>query len=369
MILGMNPQQLRAPRDWHLYLWPKRHHWVLVAQPAGTSFSARIVDDFVHNAQHCFNTEVPSSRFFLVYELLVEEGGLFLMLSVKPDFDPSTQGVCSLGEVGPMIVEDMQEHALAVVSRYRSYSYIGCNCQHFAIDLAQSLGAPSRMLPEDEATAVAHAASDGAAAFSAAGMAIAATAAVGAGCASAVGASAPCAAATLLGMVPLVLSTVAVTATAVGLGGGLALIGIAGGYKILYDRLREGDECERVCCEKRGLTDMSTCLGLCDGEFPLERMDTGIAEEDVAAGSPRAVRLVTALDVVERHQDAAAGSAHTFKLQAALKEPTQQHQETDGICAVERNAGRKAEARDGGDVRPRTHSADRASGSCATTGY
>lgn len=250
MIVGMNPKTLRLPRTWNLYLWPKRHHWVLVAQPAGPEFTARLVDDFVHNAQHCFSTEVPSSRFFLVYELLVEQGELFLMLSVKPDFDMDGRGVWPLGTAGPMAVAELQEHALGVVRRYRSYSYIGCNCQHFATDLALSLNVPRRALPEDEASAVAHAASDGAAAFGAAGVAIAATAAVGAGCASAVGATAPCAAATLMSCLPVVLSTVAVTATAVGLGGGLALIGIAGGYKMLYDRLREGEEEEIRLLEK-----------------------------------------------------------------------------------------------------------------------
>jgi len=243
MILGMNPRPLRTPRMWSLCLWLKRHHWVLVAQPLGEDFTARIVDDFVHNAQFCFSVEVPCSQFFLVYELLVEPSGFFLMLSVKPDFNVQSESVCSLGTVGPLCFEELQEHAISVVRRYRSYSLVGCNCQHFATDLALSLGASPKDLPKDEATAIAHAASDGAVTVGTASVIVAATAAIGACCASAAGPTA----ASLLGAVPVVLSSVAVGATAVGAIGGLALFTLAGGYKALYDGLRE-DEADAVQC-------------------------------------------------------------------------------------------------------------------------
>lgn len=49
---------------------------------------------------------------------------------------------------------DLQAHALEVAGRYRCYSFIGANCQHFAADLATSLGA-SRVCPDDETVALA----------------------------------------------------------------------------------------------------------------------------------------------------------------------------------------------------------------------
>lgn len=41
MILGMNPRTLRESLYWNLFMWPKKHHWALVAQPTA-EFQARI---------------------------------------------------------------------------------------------------------------------------------------------------------------------------------------------------------------------------------------------------------------------------------------------------------------------------------------
>lgn len=232
MILGMNPSPLRKRRPWRAFLWPRKRHWALVLQPSGEAFCARITDDFVHGARHCFNTEVPSSQFFIVYELLVA-GDLFISLSVKPDFQATDDCISALGIVGPACFEELQQHALGVIQRYRCYNLVGCNCQHFASDLALSLGAPKQLLPDDEATALAQCATDGAAAIGATGAAVAAGSALGA----AVFAAAPPTSATLA-LTPVVLSTVAVTATAVGLIGGSLLVGVAGTYQILHKSLR-----------------------------------------------------------------------------------------------------------------------------------
>lgn len=253
MILGMNPGTLRKSRPWSAYLWPRRHHWALVLQPDGKAFDARITDDFVHNAQHCYSAEVPSSRLFLVYEMLVEKGEPFVMLSVKPDFDPYSTSVYRLGVVGPMAFEDLQRCALGVVRRYRSYCIVGCNCQHFATDLARSLGVSPAFLPQDDASAVAHAAAEGASALGAAGAVVAATSAIGAVCASSASG-----AATATMFVPVVLSTVALTASAVGVVGGFLLIGLSGGYRVWYNSLRDDADLECFGVESKAWSTYET---------------------------------------------------------------------------------------------------------------
>mmetsp|Transcript_46500 Transcript_46500/g.131472 ORF Transcript_46500/g.131472 Transcript_46500/m.131472 type:complete len:337 (-) Transcript_46500:256-1266(-) len=239
MILGMNPRKLREQRTWSVYLWQMRHHWALVLRPGGEAFTARIVDDFVRNAHHCFNAEVGSANFFLVYELLVEAGDLFLMISVKCDFDPDYDLVQWLGEVGPLSFEDIELHALAVVGHYRNYCLVGCNCQHFATDLARSLGAPLSLTPEDEA--VVCAASDSAAALGTMGISIATAAATGALAVAALAPAAPTA--VVFGSVSYVLCSVAMVAGTLGVIGGVTLVGVTCSYRTLHAALRDtGDQ-------------------------------------------------------------------------------------------------------------------------------
>jgi len=233
MILGMNPRALREKRRWFVYLWPKGHHWSVVLQPAGI-FMARIVDDFVHNPRHCFNLELPSEQLFLVYELVIDQGLPILMLSVKTDFDPKRKSVQLLGCIGPMYFDELGIRAISVVSRYRRYSLIGCNCQHFATEFAAFLGAPRNIMPDDEA--LAQNASDSSVRFAAAGVAVATTAAAGAwGTAVVNGVAGP---GTVLATAPTVLATIGIGAGTVGLLGTLALIGFSCGYQSLHDVLR-----------------------------------------------------------------------------------------------------------------------------------
>ncbi|CAJ1397323.1 unnamed protein product [Effrenium voratum] len=222
MILGMNPRTLRARRRWYMYMWPQKRHWALVLQPFGEPFTARLVDDFVHNAQRCFNTEVASSQFFLVYELLLDHTEPFLMLSVKPDFNPERKNVWALGLSGRLNLLELQARAREVASHYRCYSFIGANCQHFAADLAVRLGAPSRISPDDETVALA--ATDTALPVGVVGACVAAAAQGISGAPLAWGPA---------------LNTVAVSASAVGLVGCAALIGVAGIYKLLRDQSRQ----------------------------------------------------------------------------------------------------------------------------------
>eukprot|EP00427_Karlodinium_veneficum_P000078 CAMPEP_0169166006 /NCGR_PEP_ID=MMETSP1015-20121227/59716_1 /TAXON_ID=342587 /ORGANISM="Karlodinium micrum, Strain CCMP2283" /LENGTH=318 /DNA_ID=CAMNT_0009238637 /DNA_START=51 /DNA_END=1007 /DNA_ORIENTATION=+ len=153
MILGMNPKALRKSRMWSVHLWLlKKRHWAIVLQPADAPFHARIVDDFVYNARHCYNSELPSKYFFLVYEMLADSAGPYLMLSAKPDFDPEHSHVRFLGDVGPVCFDEVQTKALSIVRRYRHYSCIAANCQHFAMEFAVSLGVRKCeiLTPDDE---------------------------------------------------------------------------------------------------------------------------------------------------------------------------------------------------------------------------
>lgn len=235
MILGMNPKMFRRSHPWAAYLWAKRRHWALVLQPLGEAFDARIVDDFAYTAQECYSAEIPSQKFFLVYEMCLEKGDPFLMLSVKPDFSSAFEPVHFLGRIAPCRLEDLQEHAMHVVGHYRSYSFIGCNCQHFATDLALSLGLRCPYVPDDEA--VARAASDAALAVGVAGATVAITTATGAGVFSAMAATGS--STVLLSSVPMVLTTVAISAFSFSVLGGAALVGVAGGYRAIYDGLRD----------------------------------------------------------------------------------------------------------------------------------
>lgn len=221
MILGMNPKTLRVRRKWQMFMWPLKRHWALVLQPFGEPFTARLVDDFVHNAERCFNAEVPSSQLFLVYEMLLDDKDPFLMLSVKPDFNTGRKNVWSLGLSKRLNLMDLLARAREVAGHYRCYSLIGANCQHFAADLASSLGA-TRICPDDETVALA--ATDTALPVGVVGACVAATAAGAA--------NAPA-----LSWLPA-LNTVAVSASAVGLCGCAALIGVAGLYKVLRDQSR-----------------------------------------------------------------------------------------------------------------------------------
>lgn len=233
MILGMNPRELRKTRPWYVYLWPKKRHWALVLQPQGAPFQARIADDFVHNAMHCYNAEVSSAHLFLVYEMLAESEP-FLMLSVKPDFDPYDELVHPLGMVVPATFEDLEQCAIAVIKRYRRYSLIGCNCQHFVTEFAASIGVPGveKLLPDDEAFV--QSAEDASKAVCTTSAIVAVTASTGAMGTSMV--------ATALPVGPLVLKSVAAAATTVGLIGSLSLLGVAFGYRAFKDVVRQDPE-------------------------------------------------------------------------------------------------------------------------------
>merc|ERR1719440_443180 len=107
MILGMNASPLRQRRMWAVHLWKQQQHWAIVLQPTSEPFEARAVDDIMHHPTHCCNVQVPSDRFFLVYELVLPDGVPQLMVGVKPEFDIERNCVEGLGHVGPINFEEM----------------------------------------------------------------------------------------------------------------------------------------------------------------------------------------------------------------------------------------------------------------------
>ncbi|CAE7244924.1 unnamed protein product [Symbiodinium sp. CCMP2592] len=249
----MNPQTLRTKRHWSMFIWRQKRHWALVLQPFGEVFTARVVDDFVHNAQDCFSMEVSSSQLFLVYELLLDRAEPFLMLSVKPDFQLERRTVHSLGLSRRLNLLQLQVLAVQAFARYKRYSFIGANCQHFAADFANGLGARTRINPDDETVALA--ATDTALPVGVVGACVAATAAVGAASAQA-------------GLAP-VLHAVAASASAVGLVGCAALAGVAGVYKLMHNQSRQASPVARGPEGFDGhvqlLTKSTSCLSLIDG--------------------------------------------------------------------------------------------------------
>lgn len=228
MILGMNSDPLRENQSWLAYEWHLGLHWALVLVPVGHHFTARAVDDFVRGAQGCFNIEIPSTRMFLVYELLVDAGRPYLLLTVKPDFDPDRPSAQVVGTFEGMTFEDITDRALTVAHQYRGYSLVGCNCQHFVRDLAEACGMHLVLPPDDEAAA--DMALDGAAKLGAASCGFAAAAASGAASSSiALGAGS-------------LYFTAAAAAGLVGVVSALALVGFAAGYRCLYDQFRGASE-------------------------------------------------------------------------------------------------------------------------------
>jgi hypothetical protein len=227
MVFGMNQRALKEKRGWRTYLWPRKRHWALVLQPLGDSFTARAVDDFMHNPQQCCNVDCSSENFFLVYELLVEDDRPFPMLSLKLDFDCCHDSAVYLGEVPPLHFAELADHALGVISRFKRYSFIGANCQHFAFDFAMVLGVPLQTLPEDEACMLKL--SDGAETFLTASVVAAAATGTALAGVSVLGAG---------GTAVTMLIVAGAASSAAGFVGSLSFMGLAVYYKAFRDGLR-----------------------------------------------------------------------------------------------------------------------------------
>lgn len=247
MILGMNGGALRPQRMWSVYLWKQQRHWAIVLQAASDPFEARAVDDFMYHAQQCCHVEVPSSRFFLVYELLLPNGFPRLMIGVKTDFDPERPCVHPLGNVGPVSFEEICAEAVAVVDSYRCYSLVGSNCQHFTKDFASKLHAPVPFTPEDEAVANGAWRNAEKVSLVSCAIAVGCIGAVVAPDATMITAAAATASQVAFGASPMPLLAAAAGAGSVGLGAGIVLGSVGAGYGLLHAglRTREGNNQHR----------------------------------------------------------------------------------------------------------------------------
>merc|ERR1719198_2027011 len=65
-----------------------------------------------------------------------------------PAFDPERDGVVRLGQLEQVLLLDIAARAQEVADSYASYGLVGCNCQHFTMELAGKLGFRTDM-PED----------------------------------------------------------------------------------------------------------------------------------------------------------------------------------------------------------------------------
>lgn len=274
MILGMNPKELRTKRNWCAYLWFQKRHWSLVLRPEGEPFQARIVDDFMHNALHCYNAEVPSTYLFLVYEMLVDSscGKPHLMLSAKTDFDPDCKLVQPLGVIGPASFEDVEQRALAIARGYWRCSFIGGHDWYFATEFAASLGAPDLHKVLADGEAYIRCATDAAVVVGTAGAVVAAAAAAGAAGASVVVSATPT---TTTFAVAFILKTVAAAATGVGVIGSVSLICMVAGYSTLRSVLHEQSDGHRASsCSLQQLLGADKCALSSDGGSSMRSTQT-----------------------------------------------------------------------------------------------
>lgn len=226
MILGLNPKALRVSRPWRVYLWRSRHHWAIVVQPEGDSFRARLVDDVLRNPTYARSIEVASGQCFLVFELLTYRGDnlkeeFYLQIGAKPDFETWQKDVTNLGRVGPLDYHQLTNKATSVIQQYRRYGFIGCNCQHFAVEFAQALGVERNLKTEDDVAA--SNLTEGGIGMATAGMATAGT----------VGVAAAASVTTGSASAPIVLGLFASGAGVVGIVGAVIVIAASGGYEEL----------------------------------------------------------------------------------------------------------------------------------------
>mmetsp|Transcript_9200 Transcript_9200/g.21832 ORF Transcript_9200/g.21832 Transcript_9200/m.21832 type:complete len:316 (+) Transcript_9200:40-987(+) len=248
----LNPP-LRLNLRWRALLWRSRRHWAVVLLPdlGPGGFPARVDGELLRGGASDASSaiiNVPSNCLYLVFELLVanRDCDFFLRLSAFPSFDARRGNVLDLGPYGPVRLEQLAERAIGVIGRYRAYGLIGCNCQHYALELCRELGVKTPATRTDDRRAE-EAAARGFQAYSlGVGIAKGVSAALGAaatgiGCAGAAGA--------------LLLSAHVAAGCAVGFLGGVAL---EGGYEWLCRQHRQEGLQEASQQESDGVGDESS---------------------------------------------------------------------------------------------------------------
>ncbi|CAE7194529.1 unnamed protein product [Symbiodinium sp. CCMP2592] len=162
----LNKKDLEQDLHWDVYLWMIKRHWALVFHPrldkasdAGAKsdlhHELRVDSDYLRRSdgQGCV-VQIPVDQAYVVIELLVAEWPceeFFPYLSIFPGFDESKENVANFGTAGPCRLEYITEQAMEVMSSYRMYGLVGCNCQHFAVDVLKRLpGIKDAPSPDDQ---------------------------------------------------------------------------------------------------------------------------------------------------------------------------------------------------------------------------
>ncbi|CAE7441020.1 unnamed protein product [Symbiodinium sp. CCMP2456] len=162
----LNKKDLEEDLHWDVYLWMIKRHWALVFHPrldeaseAGSKpdvhHELRVDSDYLRrgDGQGCV-VQIPVNQAYVVIELLVAEWPceeFFPYLSIFPGFDESKENVANFGTAGPCKLEYITEQAMEVMRSYRMYGLVGCNCQHFAVDVLKRLpGIKDAPSPDDQ---------------------------------------------------------------------------------------------------------------------------------------------------------------------------------------------------------------------------
>ncbi|CAE7198613.1 unnamed protein product [Symbiodinium sp. KB8] len=162
----LNNKDLEEDLHWDVYLWMIKRHWALVFHPrldeaseAGSKpdvhHELRVDSDYLRrgDGQGCV-VHIPVNQAYVVIELLVAEWPceeFFPYLSIFPGFDESKENVANFGTAGPCKLEYITEQAMEVMRSYRMYGLVGCNCQHFAVDVLKRLpGIKDAPSPDDQ---------------------------------------------------------------------------------------------------------------------------------------------------------------------------------------------------------------------------
>jgi len=172
ILVCLNPDRLRAPMQWHAYVWRRRRHWAVVFSPdTGNDFFTAHVDIEILRSRSKaasgsgegnedeLDSQIqhfPSNELSIVFELLVPLKGdkFFLEVSVHRSFNPEKKNVRDFGSLNPIELSEIAEHAIRVINSYRAYGMIGCNCQHFALDFLAELGVDIGVQAPDDKRAV-----------------------------------------------------------------------------------------------------------------------------------------------------------------------------------------------------------------------
>lgn len=161
ILMASNRQCLQSQIRWCAFLWRRSHHWEVAIRPSCDPCKVRVDSDLLHEKLQLASPdlavhEVSSANLFLIFDLVIgsETDDFSIRLKVDPSFDSGWGNVQSLGCFGALGLNEIAERAITAIGTFDSYSMIGGNCQHFAIEFLGNLGIrDSSLVPEDQQAA------------------------------------------------------------------------------------------------------------------------------------------------------------------------------------------------------------------------